>query len=116
MIDPRYLRQALLPEVGSEGQALLASATAAILEPGAGSAEDRLTHEVAERYARGAGFGALTPGAIDRDALAPPELVTSPEAAAVLAGARAALAAVRAALFASARVADHSHPAPEEGA
>ncbi|WP_437478320.1 hypothetical protein WME75_30060 [Sorangium sp. So ce1014] len=96
MDDPRYLRQVLLAEIGPEGQARLGAATARVLG-GSGGAPP-LAHEVAERYARGAGFGALAEGAIDVAALAPAELVASPAARAVLAGARAALAEMRAAL------------------
>lgn len=95
MNDPRTLRQLLLAEIGPEGQARIASATARVLGAGAGAS---LAHEVAERYARGAGFGALAEGAIDIDALAPEPLVAAPAARAVLAGARAALAEMRAAL------------------
>lgn len=103
MDDPRYLRQVLLAEIGPEGQAKLGAATARVLGGGGGGAPP-LAHEVAERYARGAGFGAVAEGAIDLDALAPADLVTSPPARAVLAGARAALAEMRAALgLASAR-------------
>ncbi|MGK3991921.1 hypothetical protein [Sorangium sp. So ce1024] len=102
MDDPRYLRQVLLAEIGPEGQAKIGAATARVL--GGGDGAPPLAHEVAERYARGAGFGALEKGAIDLDALAPADLVTSPPARAVLAGARAALAEMRAALgLASAR-------------
>lgn len=97
MDDPRYLRQVLLAEIGPEGQARLGAATARVLGGGGGGAPP-LAHEVAERYARGAGFGALAEGAIDLDALAPADLVASPAARAVLAGARAALAEMRAAL------------------
>ncbi|WP_433927684.1 hypothetical protein AB3662_31835 [Sorangium cellulosum] len=98
MDDPRYLRQVLLAEVGPEGQARLGAATARVLGGGGGGGAPPLAHEVAERYARGAGFGAVAAGAIDLDALAPTDLVTSPAARAVLAGARAALAEMRAAL------------------
>ncbi|AUX45546.1 thiamine biosynthesis protein ThiF [Sorangium cellulosum] len=99
MDDPRYLRQVLLAEIGPEGQARLGAATARVLGRAA------LEHEVAERYARGAGFGALAEGAIDVDALAPRELVAAPSARAVLAGARAALAEMRAALAVGRRAA-----------
>ncbi|XXX73510.1 hypothetical protein WMF30_38300 [Sorangium sp. So ce134] len=98
MDDPRYLRQVLLAEIGPEGQARLGAATARVLGGGGGGGAPPLAHEVAERYARGAGFGALAEGAIDVDALAPAALVASPAARAVLAGARAALAEMRAAL------------------
>ncbi|AGP39095.1 hypothetical protein [Sorangium cellulosum] len=95
MDDPRYLRQVLLAEIGPEGQARLGAATACVL---GGDGAPPLAREVAERYARGAGFGALAEGALDVDALAPADLVASPAARAVLAGARAALAEMRAAL------------------
>jgi hypothetical protein len=107
VLDPRWLRQVLLPEVGPEGQARIARAGARVLgargaagSPG-GAPEVRagaLAHEVAERYARGAGFGELLPGAIDLTALAPEGAASAPAAREVLAGARAALAAIRAAL------------------
>ncbi|WP_437950387.1 hypothetical protein WME98_05890 [Sorangium sp. So ce296] len=97
MDDPRYLRQVLLAEIGPEGQARLGAATARVLG-GSGDGAPPLAREVAERYARGAGFGALAEGALDVDALAPADLVASPAARAVLAGARAALAEMRAAL------------------
>ena len=90
-MDPRFLRQVLLPEIGAAGQARIGEATAAVAGEG-------LAHEVAERYARGAGFGAIAPGAIEVAALAPAAVVTAPAAAAVLAGARAALAEIRAAI------------------
>jgi hypothetical protein len=92
--DPRTLRQLLLSEIGPGGQARIASATARVL----GGGEAALAHEVAERYARGAGFGALAEGAIDVATLAPEDVVAAPAARAVLAGARAALAEMRAAL------------------
>lgn len=90
-MDPRFLRQVLLPEIGPEGQARIGQAMAAV-------AGDDLAHEVAERYARGAGFGGIAPGAIEVGALAPAAIVREPAAAAVLAGARAALAEIRAAI------------------
>lgn len=86
----RFLRQVLLPEIGEGGQRRLGAATAAV-------GGDGLAHEVAVRYAEAAGFGAVTraPQPIDVDALAPPSVVTSAPAREVLAGARAALAALR---------------------
>lgn len=90
-MDPRFLRQVLLPEIGPEGQARLGAATAAV-------GGDGLAHEVAERYARGAGFGAVAAGDIDEAVLAPGAIVGAPAAAAVLAGARAALAEIRRAI------------------
>jgi hypothetical protein len=101
--DPRYLRQLLLKEIGPEGQAQIAAATAFVGDEGlarqaALHVDCRgLAHDVAERYARGAGFGAIAEGPIDVAALAPPD-VAAPSARAVLAGARAALAAMRTAL------------------
>ena len=96
VIDPRWMRQVLLPEIGPAGQARIGRAAAPVLA--AGRAESPLAHEVAERYARGAGFGALVPGAVDVAGLAPEDVVSSPAAREVLAGSRAALAAIRAAL------------------
>lgn len=87
----RFLRQVLLPEIGQAGQARIQASRAAV---GGGSS---LSHEVAELYARAAGFREITPGSIDVEALAPLAEVRSPAAREVLAGARAALAAVRAA-------------------
>ena len=84
----RFVRQMLLPEIGIEGQARIGQATAAVA--GASPA-----HAVARLYAEGAGFGAVTAGTIDIAALAPEAIVTSPAAREVLAGSRAALAAIR---------------------
>ena len=91
MTEARFLRQVLLPEIGAEGQARICASKAAV----GGTSP---AHKVAELYARGAGFGAVEPGAIDVDALAPPSIVRSPAARDVCAGARAALAAMREAL------------------
>ncbi len=92
-MSARFLRQVLLPEIGEAGQQRIEASSAAVA--GAG-----LAHEVASRYALGAGFGAVTGGRIDVDALAPGAVVSSGSQAAreVLAGARAALAAMRRAL------------------
>ena len=84
----RFVRQVLLPEIGEAGQRRLGAATAAVA--GAG-----LAHEVAVRYVEAAGFGAVLPGPIDVEALAPAEIVTNASARDVLAGARAALAELR---------------------
>ena len=81
----------MLPEIGESGQARIAGASAHV-------GGDGLAHEIAARYAEGAGFASVGEGAIDVDALAPPSLVTSPAAREVLAGSRAALAQIRAAL------------------
>lgn len=84
----RFLRQTLLPEIGAGGQRRICDGAAHV----AGAS---LAHEVAMLYARGAGFGRVVEGAIDLDALAPPSLRLTEEARAVLAGSRAALAAIR---------------------
>jgi len=84
----RFVRQMLLPEIGIEGQARIGQATAEVA--GASPA-----HAVARLYAEGAGFGAIAAGPIDLDALAPLTIVSSPAAREVLAGSRAALAAIR---------------------
>jgi hypothetical protein len=98
MTDPaRFLRQVLLPEIGEAGQRRLEAATAAVAQPDGGG-EGALGHEVASAYALGAGFASVTPGPIDRAALAPEAIVATPAAREVLAGARAALAAMRSAL------------------
>jgi hypothetical protein len=85
----RYLRQVLLSEIGPAGQGRIKGASAAVGGSGL------LSNEVAELYARGAGFGAVLPGAIDVSRLAPLSEVRSCGAREVLAGSRAALAAVR---------------------
>jgi len=87
----RYLRQVLLPEIGAEGQARFAAGTARVGGPS-------LAHEVAELYARGAGFQRIEPGTIDTSELAPDAITKDPAARAVCAGSRAALAAMREAL------------------
>jgi hypothetical protein len=79
----RWARQILLAEVGVEGQRRIASAVAPV--SGAG-----LEHEVASLYASRAGARTAA-GDVDVDELAPRAVVTVPEAARVLAGARAAL-------------------------
>jgi hypothetical protein len=78
----------LLPEIGEAGQRRLGAATAAV--GGEGPA-----HAIAARYAEAAGFAAIGEGAIDVEALAPAAIVVEPEARALLAGARAALAEIR---------------------
>ncbi len=84
----RFVRQMLLPEIGIEGQARIGQATAAV--GGVSKA-----HQIATLYAEGAGFGAIAAGAIDLDALAPRSIVVTDAARDVLAGSRAALAAIR---------------------
>lgn len=80
----RFVRQMLVAEIGEAGQIALGSAEARVLGPSLG-------HEVARRYAQGAGFGGLTEGAID--AAVEVELV-DPAAREVLLGSRAALRAI----------------------
>jgi len=87
----RFVRQILLPEIGAEGQALIQRGSAAV-------AGDGLAAEIAIRYARCAGFGVVSEGDIDIDALAPASVVASEPARAVVAGARATLAELRVAL------------------
>ena len=87
----RFLRQMLLPEVGAAGQALIQSGAARV-------AGDGLAAEVAIRYARTAGFGVVTGGTLDLEALAPAGVCAFAESRAVVAGARAALAEIRVAL------------------
>jgi molybdopterin/thiamine biosynthesis adenylyltransferase len=93
VIDPRFVRQVLLPEIGEAGQAAIGRASAALAGP-----PGDLAHAVASDYAAAAGFARVTAGVIDVDALAPAAITRDPSARAVLAGSRAALAAVRAAL------------------
>jgi hypothetical protein len=87
-MSERFVRQVLLPEIGIEGQARIGQATAAV-------GGDSPAHQIATLYAEGAGFGAVAAGPIDSDALAPQTIVSSPAAREVLAGSRAALAAIR---------------------
>jgi hypothetical protein len=84
----RFVRQLLLPEIGEAGQARLGASRAALGGPGA-------VNEVASRYACAAGVAAIDPGPIDVAVLAPAEVAAHPGPRAVLAGARAALAAIR---------------------
>ena len=90
-MSERFLRQVLLPEIGAEGQRRIERSRAAVGGPG-------LANEVAALYALGAGFAGVDPGAVDVAALAPEHVCAAPAAREVLAGARAALAAMRAAV------------------
>lgn len=94
-LDPqmaaRFLRQILLAEIGSEGQALICKAQAAVCGEG-------LRYDIASRYAGRAGFGRLSAGAIDLSSAAPHHMVRTEAAREVLAGARASLAEIRRAL------------------
>jgi hypothetical protein len=87
----RYARQILVAEVGETGQERLAQATVAL--SGAG-----LAHRIACAYAERAGVGKIVSGPLDETALAP-SFVMNPANRAVVAGARAALAAMRAVLL-----------------
>jgi hypothetical protein len=90
-VDPRFLRQVLLAEVGERGQARIGASTP-------GVAGEGLAHEVAARYALAAGARSVAPGPVDVDALAPVAVCSNAAARAVLAGSRAALAALLAAV------------------
>jgi proteasome lid subunit RPN8/RPN11 len=85
----RYARQLMLPPFADGGQARILSSTAAV-------AGDSLAHAVACRYARRAGFSGTSAGEVDIDTNAPARIVTVDAARQVLAGSRAALAAIRA--------------------
>jgi len=87
----RYARQMLVAEVGEAGQDRLAQATVALGGEG-------LDHLIACAYARRAGVGAIVDGPLDDAALAPP-FVATPAIRSVVAGSRAALAAMRAVLL-----------------
>ena len=90
----RYARQMRLAELGEAGQRHLGDAMAAVAGEG-------LKHEVATAYARRAGIGAIIAGDVDESCLAP-SFIEHAAPRAVVAGSRAALAALRAALFAGA--------------
>jgi hypothetical protein len=87
--DVRYQRQIVLREVGYEGQARLAAATARV--PAGG-----LAGEVAALYARRAGMAEVVAGG---EATPAPPWVTTPAAAEVVAGSLAALRAFAEAVF-----------------
>jgi hypothetical protein len=80
----RFVRQAMVAEIGEAGQRSIAASAAPVL--GA-----TLAHQVARTYAERAGFEALAPGPAELDPGAPPEWVADPSARSVLAGARAAV-------------------------
>ena len=88
--NARYARQMIVSDIGEAGQLRLESGTAEVAGLG-------LAHEIAEAYATRAGMRDVRPGAIDETALAP-SFLENPAARAVVAGSRAALAAVRRAL------------------
>ncbi len=85
----RFVRQLLLHEIGEAGQRRLGASRAAVGGPG-------LASRVASSYALAAGLGGVDPGSIDEDALAPATVCAHLAPRSVLAGARAALAAIRA--------------------
>jgi hypothetical protein len=87
----RYARQMRIAEIGESGQRRLAAATAAV-------SGETLAHGIATAYAERAGIEDIRAGIVDPEGLAPPFL-EHPAARAVVAGARAALSAMRAALF-----------------
>jgi hypothetical protein len=89
-LDPHYLRQVILVDVGVEGQRRIVEAAAPVGGEG-------LAHDVATRYAERAGFAEITPGSIDVGA-SDLAVVVSDAAAAVLVGSRAALRAILAAV------------------
>lgn len=91
MIDrARLLRQILVAEIGEAGQERISKAGARALGEG-------LAHEVAARFATGAGFAKVEAGELDESALAP-AFVRLPAARKVLAGSRHALSEIRRAL------------------
>ena len=87
----RYARQMRLAEVGEDGQRRLGDAIAAVAGEG-------LKHEMATAYARRAGVGGIVAGEIDESCLTP-AFIEHAAPRAVVAGSRAALAALRDALF-----------------
>lgn len=89
----RLARQMLLPEIGVEGQNRIAATSASLDVAALG--ERTLMHRVAICYAERAGFGALGVGDLDEEALAPRSLALHSGPRAVLAGARAAVVAIR---------------------
>jgi hypothetical protein len=87
----QFVRQMLVAEVGEAGQARLEAATFAL-------AGDGLAHQIAQAYAARAGVGSVVQGPIDEGALVP-SFVENAAARSVVAGSRAALAAMRAILL-----------------
>lgn len=89
MIDRRrFSRQTLLAEIGESGQARIESGVAAVGGTG-------LAHEIASAYATRAGIGRVVDGPLAEGC---PAWVEDDAARAVVAGSRAALAALRAVL------------------
>jgi hypothetical protein len=83
----RYVRQMLVAEIGEAGQARLQAATFPLVGKG-------LLYEIACAYATRGGVGSLAPGALDEASLVP-AFVENPAARSMVAGSRAALAAMR---------------------
>jgi hypothetical protein len=81
----------IVAEVGEDGQSRLEAATAAL-------DGDGLAHAIAREYAARAGVGTIVAGAFDESRLAP-SFVENSAARSVVAGSRAALAAMRAVLL-----------------
>jgi hypothetical protein len=92
----RFVRQILLPEIGEEGQRAIEAASAPVL--GA-----TLAHDVARLYAERAGFSRFVEAPAELEPGVPRAWVENDAARAVLAGARAALRAIRSALPAKGR-------------
>ena len=94
-----YVRQVLVPGIGPEGQARIERARVSIGAPAGedDGHEQTLMFEVAREYAERAGFAEVTVGLIDRDGLAPIEIVSTDAAREVVAASRAVVAAIRAA-------------------
>ena len=84
-------RQMIVAEVGEAGQARLERATVALAGEG-------FAHAVAVAYAERAGIGRCAAGAVDEAALVP-AFVENGAARSMVAGSRAALAAMRAILL-----------------
>jgi hypothetical protein len=95
----RLVRQALVPGVGEAGIQRLARAHAAL---GSDLAQDGsqtpLSIDIARVYAERAGFASVAVGALDIESLAPANIVSRAAPREVLAGARAAVRAIREAL------------------
>jgi len=87
VVDPRFVRQVLVAEIGERGQAAILRATARTSGQG-------LAAEVAARYAARAGFREIADGGVEVTA---PGYVVEPAARAVVEGALSALAAIVAA-------------------
>lgn len=83
----RFVRQILVVEIGEAGQRALGAACADVGGEG-------VACEVAERYARRAGFGSIGPAPVALDAGVPADWVADESARSALAGARSAVRAI----------------------